>query len=117
VRVAVGVLNYDRVLPRCGVAVHHGGSGTVAASVAAGIPTFVCSLVADNPFWGARVEQLGIGVHERFADLDQDRLATGLRRALYPDVITRSRAIGDTLRADTGAADRAADLVEGKLLG
>lgn len=82
VRVAVGGLNYDRVLPRCRVAVHHGGSGTVAAGVAAGIPTFVCSLVADNPFWGARVEQLGIGVHERFADLDQDRLEAGLRRAL-----------------------------------
>ena len=115
VRVATGVLNYDRVLPRCRVAVHHGGSGTVAASVAAGIPTFVCSLVADNPFWGARVEQLGIGVHERFADLDQDRLETGLRRALHPEVITRSRAIGDRMRADTGAAGRAADLIESKL--
>ena len=115
VRVATGVLNYDRVLSRCRVAVHHGGSGTVAASVAAGIPTFVCSLVADNPFWGARVEQLGIGVHERFADLDQDRLETGLRRAMHAEVITRSRAIGDTVRADTGAAGRAADLIESKL--
>ncbi len=115
VRVATGVLNYDRVLPRCRVAVHHGGSGTVAASVAAGIPTFVCSLVADNPFWGARVEQLGIGVHERFADLNQDRLETDLRRALDAEVITRSRAIGDRMRADTGAAGRAADLIESKL--
>ena len=117
VRVATGVLNYDRVLPRCRVAVHHGGSGTVAASVAAGIPTFVCSLVADNPFWGARVEQLGIGVHERFADLTQDRLVTGLRRALHAEVIARSRAIGDRLRADTGATGRAADLIGGTLPG
>jgi UDP:flavonoid glycosyltransferase YjiC (YdhE family) len=117
VRVATGVLNYDRVLPRCRVAVHHGGSGTVAASVAAGIPTFVCSLVADNPFWGARVEQLGIGVHERFADLDQDRLEAGLRRALHAEIITRSRAIGDTVRADTGAAGRAADLIEEQAAG
>ena len=58
----------------------------------------MCSLVADNPFWGARVEQLGIGVHERFADLTQDRLEAGLRRALHAEVITRSRAIGDTVR-------------------
>jgi sterol 3beta-glucosyltransferase len=115
VRVATGVLNYDRVLPRCRVAVHHGGSGTVAASVAAGIPTFVCSLVADNPFWGARVEQLGIGVHERFADLTQDRFEKGLRRALDAGVITRSRAVGDRVRADTGATGLAADLIEGKL--
>ena len=114
-RVATGVLNYERVLPRCQVAVHHGGSGTVAASVAARIPTFVCSLVADNPFWGARVEELGIGVHERFADLNHDRLETGLRRALHQEVITRSRTIGDTVRADVGAAGRAADLIESKL--
>jgi sterol 3beta-glucosyltransferase len=117
VRVATGVLNYDRVLPRFRVAVHHGGSGTIAASVAAGIPTFVCSLVADNPFWGARVEELGIGVHERFADLDQDRLETGLRRALHPDVIARSRVIGEAVRGDTGGAGRAADLVEGQAAG
>ncbi len=115
VRVATGVLNYDRVLPRCRVAVHHGGSGTVGASVTAGIPTFVCSLVADNPFWGARLEQLGIGVHERFADLTQDRLEAGLRRALHAEVTTRSRAIGDRMRADTGAAGHAVDLIESTL--
>ena len=115
VRVVTGVLNYDRVLPRCQVAVHHGGSGTVAASVAAGIPTFVCSLVADNPFWGARVEQLGIGVHQRFATLTPDTLEAGLRGSLHTDVINRSRAVGAAVRADTAAADRAADLVESRL--
>ena len=86
---------------------HHGGSGT-AASVAARIPTFVCSLVADNPFWGP-CRRVGIGVHERFADLKKDRLETGLRRALHTEVITRSRTIGDTVRVDTWAAGRAAD--------
>jgi sterol 3beta-glucosyltransferase len=114
VRVAAGVLNYDRILPRCRAAVHHGGSGTVAAGVAAGIPTFVCSLVADNPFWGARVEQLGIGVHERFADLTPDRFEAGLRRALHPRVITRARETGMALRADTDVAARAAELITGQ---
>ena len=28
IRVARGVLNFDQVLPRCAVAVHHGGAGT-----------------------------------------------------------------------------------------
>ena len=54
-------------------------------------------------------------MHERFADLNQDRLETGLRRALHAEVITRSRAIGDRMRADTGAAGHAADLIESKL--
>jgi hypothetical protein len=51
-------------------------------------------------------------VHERFADLDQDRLEAGLRRALHAEVITRPRAIGDRVRADTGAA---VDLIESAL--
>ena len=113
-RIANGVLNYDRVLPRCRVAVHHGGSGTVGAGVAAGIPTFICSLVADNPFWGARIEQLGIGGHQRFATLDQNGLAAGLGRAFQPQVGDRAREIGALVRADTGATSRAADLVESK---
>lgn len=112
VRVASGVLNYDRILPRCRAVVHHGGSGTVAAGAAAGISALVCSLVADNPFWGARVEQLGIGAHQPFATLTADRFETGLRRVLATEVRSRAGAIGRTVRADTGAVDRAADLVE-----
>jgi UDP:flavonoid glycosyltransferase YjiC (YdhE family) len=68
--------------------------------------------VADNPFWGARVEQLGIGVHHRFATLTPDTLEAGLRRSLHTDIIARARDIGDTVRTDTAAASRAADLVE-----
>ena len=117
VRIATGVVNYDRVLPQCLAAVHHGGSGTVAASVGAGIPTFICSLVADNPFWGARVEELGIGVHERFRDLNQEKLEAGLQRAQRPEVVTRSKSFGKVMGADTGAARRAADLIDRKLGG
>ena len=110
-RIVTGVLNYASVLPRCAVAVHHGGSGTVAAGVAAGIPTFVCSVVSDNPFWGARIEELGLGAHERFADLTADTFEAGLRRAVQAPVIARAQEVGAVLRADTGAAHRAADLL------
>jgi sterol 3beta-glucosyltransferase len=115
VRVVTGVLNYAQVLPRCRLAVHHGGSGTVAASVAAGIPTFVCSVVSDNPFWGARVQELGLGAHERFADLTADTFEAGLRRALQAPVIARAREVGAVVRADTGAVHRAADLIVDQL--
>ena len=112
IRVARGVLNYDEILPRCAVAIHHGGAGTVAAGVAAGIPTVVCSVVADNPFWGARIQELGLGAHERFATLTDDRLETAVRRALLPRPIERSRELGRVLRSDTEAARRGADLIE-----
>ena len=114
IKIVAGTLDYTRLLPRCRLAVHHGGSGTVAASVAAGIPTVVCSVAGDNSFWGTRVQRLGIGTHERFAGLTTDKLAAGMRRALRESVIARSRDMGAVLRADTGAVRRAADLVDGR---
>jgi sterol 3beta-glucosyltransferase len=108
----VGAVNHDALLPHCRIAVHHGGAGTTAASVAAGVPTVICSVFADQPFWGARLEQLGAGAHLRFAKLDEASLEAGLRRALDPGVTERVAALGAVLRSATGAAARCADLVE-----
>jgi sterol 3beta-glucosyltransferase len=107
-----GELNHDLVLPRCRLAVHHGGAGTVASSVMAGIPSFVCSVFADQLFWGARLAELGCGVHVRFPALDEHSLEAGLRQLLGPEVDRRSVALGAQLRAEVGTAARAADLVE-----
>jgi sterol 3beta-glucosyltransferase len=41
--------------------VHHGGSGTTAAGLRAGKPTLVCPVLGDQPFWGRRVHELGVG--------------------------------------------------------
>jgi UDP:flavonoid glycosyltransferase YjiC (YdhE family) len=57
----VGNLDHDSVLGRCRAAVHHGGAGTTAASLQAGLPTVVCSVFADQPFWGTRVVDNGVG--------------------------------------------------------
>lgn len=41
--------------------VHHGGAGTTAAGLRAGLPTLICPLSFDQPFWGRRVQALGCG--------------------------------------------------------
>ena len=107
----VGAVNHDALLPRCRAAVHHGGAGTTAASLGAGVPTVVCSVFADQPFWGARVERLGAGAHVRFANLNARTLDAALRTALVPDVGRRAARLGDQLRAHTSAAADAADHV------
>ena len=75
----VGGVDHSAVLPLCVAAVHHGGAGTLAASLGAGIPTFVCSVFADQPFWGARLVDAGVGAHLPFNDLDRARLEKALR--------------------------------------
>ncbi len=51
---------HDLLLSRCAAVLHHGGSGTAAAALAAGVPQVVVPLQFDQPFWAARLEQLGV---------------------------------------------------------
>jgi UDP:flavonoid glycosyltransferase YjiC (YdhE family) len=39
------------LLPRCKMVIHHGGAGTTAAGLRAGIPNVVIPFAADQPFW------------------------------------------------------------------
>lgn len=52
----VEALNYTAAFPACRAVVHHGGAGTTAASLRAGIPTLVLSTDLDQTLWGARVK-------------------------------------------------------------
>ena len=52
---------HDWLLPRCKLVIHHGGAGTTAAGLRAGIPNIVVPFMADQPFWGTRVHAVGAG--------------------------------------------------------
>ncbi|MDW5598828.1 glycosyltransferase [Conexibacter stalactiti] len=51
-----------RVLTRCDLVVSHGGSGTVVDALAAGLPSLLLPLGADQLLNAARCEALGVGV-------------------------------------------------------
>lgn len=103
-------VDHGWLLPRCAAAVHHGGAGTTAASLEAGIPTVICSVFADQPFWGARVERQGWGAHVPFAKLRKDTLTSALQRALRPEVKASVAELGAKLRAEDGTARTVAAL-------
>jgi UDP:flavonoid glycosyltransferase YjiC (YdhE family) len=113
----VGALNHDAVMPRCRLAVHHGGSGTTAASVTAGLPTLVCSVFADQPFWGKQLARLGAGAHLRFESLTVAKLERALRRILRPEATQRARALASAMTSQPNAAARAAALIEARFAG
>jgi sterol 3beta-glucosyltransferase len=54
-------VSHEWLLPRVDAVVHHGGSGTTAAGLRAGKPTLICPVLGDQPFWGRRVHELGLG--------------------------------------------------------
>ena len=96
----VGAVDHGWLLPQCRAAVHHGGAGTVQAVLAAGIPAVVASVFADQPFWGAQLERLGVGVHLPFKSFRAETLQDALTRILVPQVINSAKRLGDAVRAE-----------------
>jgi rhamnosyltransferase subunit B len=50
------------VLPRCRAIVHHGGYGTTAAAIVAGVPSVVTPFMPDQLWYGRCTEAIGAGV-------------------------------------------------------
>ena len=101
--------DFDAVLPRCRAAVHHGGSGTTASVLRAGLPSVVAGVLGDQAYWGWRLERLGAGVRLPFQKITAARLGAAVDAALACG--PRAKALG----ARVAAADpntAAADVVE-----
>lgn len=107
----VGAVDHEVVLPRCRIAVHHGGAGTTAASLRAGVPTVVCSVFADQPFWGAQLQRLGVGTTLRFAGLTESALVAAIEPLLDDAPRQRAAALAADLATENGAV-RSADAFE-----
>lgn len=104
---------HDWLFPRMAAIVHHGGSGTTHSALSAGKPALIVPFSADQPYWGWRIADLGVGVPPiKPQKLTPERLATALR-TLTQDNAMRQRAaeLGEMLRAEDGLASTCA-LVE-----
>lgn len=105
---------HDWLFPKMAAVVHHGGSGTTAAAIRAGVPAIVIPFMADQPFWGYRVAQLGVGP----APIPQKKLTAEALAVAIQDAICnqrmrdRAHSLGQTIRAEDGVA-KAVDIFNG----
>lgn len=108
----VGQVNYTTILPTCRAAVHHGGAGTTAASLRAGLPTLILWDVADQILWAAQVKELKVGSAKRLTSITRRSLVRQMRRILAPDYVARAREIAPRMVKPAAAVAAAADLLE-----
>ena len=108
----VGAVDHDRLFTQCAAVVHHGGIGSTTASLRAGRPTMICSVFADQPWWGERIRHLRVGAHLPFRELNRDALEAGLRRLLDPEVDARARALGAAIQLEGDGLPAATRLLE-----
>jgi UDP:flavonoid glycosyltransferase YjiC (YdhE family) len=104
---------YDWLFPRMGAVVHHGGSGTTAFALRAGVPSLVVPFVFDQFYWGRRVHELGAGPPPiPYKKLNASDLAEAIRWATGDPLIGEHAArIGLAIRREDGL-QRAVERIE-----
>ena len=103
--------NLQWLFPQCSILVHHGGVGTTHLSLESGVPTIICSIFADNPLWGERLERLNIGKHIRFKELDKNKMIKAIQYLQNDKIRSNAMQTGDKVRAENGLKT-AVDLIE-----
>lgn len=105
-------LSYSQILPMADLVVCHGGHGTVARTLGAGVPLVCVPAVGDMAETGARVAWSGAGVMLPWRLLSPRTLRLAARKALAePSFADRAGAIGEWAARHDGAG-QAAELVE-----
>ena len=100
------------LFPQVAAIVHHGGAGTTAAGLRAGVPTLILWVTSDQPIWAAQVARLKVGTGHRFSGVTKKSLVTDLNCILAPPYATRARAIASQMTTPAASVAAAADLLE-----
>ena len=108
----VGAVNHSAIFPACRAVVHHGGAGTTAAGMRAGIPTLVLWIRNEQPLWGAVVKRLKVGSAQSLSRTTEESLAAGLRSILRPQYVARAREVAEIMTKPSVSVTAAADLLE-----
>ena len=107
---------FSRVYPRCAAVIHHGGIGTLAQSLRAGVPALVVPWGVDQFFAGAQLTRVGAGRWMHRTAFTSGRGAREVAMLLDdPTYRKRAQAIARQIAAEDGVA-AFADLLEKRLI-
>lgn len=92
------------LFPQMTAVVHHGGAGTTAAGLRAGVPTVIVPHQADQPYWGRKVKQLGVGTDTiSRKKLSVETLSQAITTATTSETMReKARALSQKIAAEDG---------------
>jgi UDP:flavonoid glycosyltransferase YjiC (YdhE family) len=108
----VRAMNHGAIFPTCRAVVHHGGAGTTAAGLRAGIPTLILWATPERWMWGALIKRLKVGTSRRFSAMTRESLVADLRQILTPQYEARARDVATQMTKPAESVAVTADLVE-----
>jgi UDP:flavonoid glycosyltransferase YjiC (YdhE family) len=95
---------HDWLFERMAAVIHHGGAGTTASALRAGVPQVIVPHMQDQPYWGRQTQRLGVGSRPvPRSHLSIDTLIDALRAVLDDAAVqSHAREIGARVRAEQG---------------
>jgi UDP:flavonoid glycosyltransferase YjiC (YdhE family) len=108
----VRAVNYAATFPTCRAVVHHGGSGTTAAGLRAGVPALILWTAGDQPFWGGHLKRLKVGAGRRFSATTKESGVVSGGQSLAPEYAIRARELATRMSTVEESVGRAADVLE-----
>jgi len=108
----VDTVGQAAIFPACRALVHHGGAGTTAAGLRAGIPALVLWNGLDQPVWADTVTRLKVGFGRCFSESTVNSLVADLHSVLASHHASRAREVAAQMTTPTESRARAADLLE-----
>lgn len=112
----VDYVPYNWLFKRSALIIHHGGAGTTAKGLTAGVPNIILPFTSDQPFWGRRVYALGAGPRPIPArNLSTRALTDAINQAITNKKMRKeAELIGERLRKEDGVS-QAIKIVENYL--
>ena len=106
----LGKVSHDQLFKHASAVIHHGGAGTTASALHAGVPQIVVPHIGDQNFFGSEVERFGCGFRLKKA-VWPEQLHHALARLLAdPSRVARAAAVRADLLAEDGPARAVAEL-------
>lgn len=95
---------YEWLFPQMAMVIHHGGSGTTAAGLRAGVPSCAVPFLFDQEYWGKRIASLGVGPDPiPYRKLSASRLVRTINQGINdPEICENAKKLGQRIRTENG---------------
>ncbi|KAJ7517134.1 hypothetical protein O6H91_21G011700 [Diphasiastrum complanatum] len=118
-----GFIPYSSIFSKCALVLHHGGSGTTAAALHAGIPQVICPFFHDQFYWADRMAWIGVSPkplkpqHLMPSTLEGfekgvGALLSAIREASTREMQSHAAEIAEKLRSEDGIGNAVCLLLE-----
>ena len=97
-------VEYSWLFSKAGAVIHHGGLGTTAEAMRAGVPQVVMPSISEQPFWASAAQQIGVApTPVPLKRLTADKLSRAIDQCLGdPGMAERAKGVGAKVSAEDG---------------